>query len=74
MYPDAMFTFSDAAIKLGITIDEILDILDLTVDDAEREDLTVDEIIEAVNDCCDYDDWIPGCDSVASHCESYPYN
>lgn len=74
MYPDAMFSFSDAAIKLDITIDEILDILDLTVEDAERENLTVDEIIEAVNDCCDYDDWIPGCDSIASHCESYPYN
>jgi hypothetical protein len=19
-------------------------------------------------------DWIPGCDSIANHCESYPYN
>lgn len=74
MYPDAMFVFSDAAIKLDITITEILDILDLTVKDAECENLTVDEIIEEVNSCCDYDDWIPGCDSIASHCESYPYN
>jgi hypothetical protein len=73
MYPDAMFTFSAAANKLDLTIAEVLDILDLTVEDAESEDLTVDEIVEAVYDSCELD-WIPGCDSIASHCESYPYN
>ena len=55
MYPDSMFTFAEAADKLGITMAEIFDILDLTVDDAEIEDLTVDEIIEAVEDCCELD-------------------
>jgi hypothetical protein len=73
MYSEAMFTFAAAADKLEITIAEILDILDLTVEDAEVEDLTVDEIIEAVEDCCELD-WIPGCDSISNHCESYPYN
>ena len=63
MYSEAMFTFAAAADKLEITIAEILDILDLTVD----------EIIEAVEDCCELD-WIPGCDSISNHCESYPYN
>jgi len=75
MYSDTMFTFAAAADKLDLTIAGVLDILGLTVDDAERENLTVDEIIEAVNDCCDCDDyWTPGCDSIASHCESYSYN
>jgi hypothetical protein len=26
------------------------------------------------DDCYDGPDWIPGCDSIANHCESYPYN
>ena len=26
------------------------------------------------DDCDDGPDWIPGCDSIANHCESYPYN
>ena len=51
MYPDAMFNFATAANKMGITIDEVLDLLDLTVEDAEAEDLTVYEIIEACEDC-----------------------
>ena len=55
MYSDSMFTFAAAADKLQLTIAEILDILDLTVDDAESEDLTVDEIIEAVEDSCELD-------------------
>ena len=28
------------------------------------------------DDCDDFwePDWVTGCDSVANHCESYPYN
>lgn len=26
------------------------------------------------DDWMGYDDWSDGCDSIASHCESYPYN
>lgn len=51
MYPDSMFEFAAAADKLGLTISEILELLDLTVDDAEQENLTVDAIIEACFDC-----------------------
>jgi hypothetical protein len=76
MYPDAMFNFAAAADKLDLTIDEVLEILDLTPEDAESENLSVDEIIEAVEDACDYgpEDCPHGWDSIANHCESYPYN
>jgi len=76
MYPDTMFIFAAAAEKLDLTMSEIFEILDLTVEDAERENLSVDEIIEAVEDACDYgpEDCPHGWDSIANHCESYPYN
>ena len=76
MYSETKFNFAAAADKLDLTIDEVLDILDLTVEDAENENLTVDEIIEAVEDACDYgpEDCPHGWDSIANHCESYPYN
>ena len=76
MYSETMFNFAAAADKLDLTIDEVLDILDLTVEDADNENLTVDEIIEAVEDACDYgpEDCPHGWDSIANHCESYPYN
>jgi hypothetical protein len=31
--------------------------------------------VDCDDDDCDYSpDWIPGCDSIANHCETYPYN
>ena len=76
MYPDTMFNFAAAADKLDLTITEVLEILDLTVEDAERENLTADEIIEAVEDTWEDGpaDCPHGWDSIANHCESYPYN
>ena len=57
MYSDAMFTFAAAADKLGLTVDEVLELLNFTVDDAEQENLSVDEVIEACFDCgLEYDD------------------
>lgn len=59
MYSDTMFNFAAAADKLDLTIDEILEVLDLTPESAERENLTVSDIIEAVEDSgyFDADDW-----------------
>lgn len=59
MYSDTMFNFATAADKLDLTIDEILEVLDLTPESAERENLTVSDIIEAVEDSgyFDTDDW-----------------
>jgi hypothetical protein len=76
MYPDVMFNFAAAADKLDLTIDEILDILDLSVEDPECDNLSVDNIIEAVEEWRDYgpEDCPHGWDSIANHCESYPYN
>lgn len=82
MYPDSMFTFAEAAHKLGITVQEIFDLLDLDVETAKEENMTVDEIITACEEASEvsssgsyyYSDWRDGCDSVANHCESYPYN
>jgi hypothetical protein len=45
-----MRNFTAVANQLEITIDEILEILDLTVEDAKEENLTPDEIIEALID------------------------
>ena len=68
MYPDSMFNFAAASEELGLSIDEILEVLDLTPESAERENLTVSDIIEAVEDSgyFDGDDWAPGCDSVSN--------
>jgi hypothetical protein len=70
-----MKNYITAAENLDIELEELLDILELTEDDAERENLTVDEILEAVEDACGgYDDWGVG-DSIANYCESYyPYD
>ena len=72
-----MSTFIEASETLDLTVDEILECLNLTVEDAEAEDLTVDESIEALEDSgldLYEDDWKPGCDSVANYCDSYdPY-
>ena len=70
MYSETMFNFAAAADKLDLTIDEVLDILDLTVEDAENENLTVDEIIEAIEDCGDCDDWVHGGDSCSYYCNA----
>jgi hypothetical protein len=35
---------------------------------------SLEEDLEQPEDCYDGPDWIPGCDSIANHCESYPYN
>ena len=45
-----MRNFTAVADKLDLTIGEILEVLNLTVEDAEQENLTVDEIIEALID------------------------
>jgi hypothetical protein len=45
-----MKNFTTVANQLDLTIDEILEILDLTVEDAKEENLTPDEIIEALID------------------------
>lgn len=68
MYPDSMFNFAAASEELGLSIDEILEVLDLTPESAERENLTVSDIIEAVEDSGYFgdDDWAPGCDSVSN--------
>jgi len=45
-----MRNFTAVANKLDLTIDEILEVLDLTIEDAKEENLTPDEIIEALID------------------------
>ena len=45
-----MRNFHTVADKLDLTIDEILEVLDLTLEDAKEENLTPDEIIEALID------------------------
>jgi len=46
--------------------------------DEQREADLADYLAEIDDDCdddCDDGpDWIPGCDSIANHCETYPYN
>ena len=64
-----MKNFIAAAAKLDLTVEDILDILDLTVEDAKEENLSVDEIIESlIDNGLDIwgDDWTPGCDSVSN--------
>ena len=34
--------------------------------------LADDDDCDDCDDCDDGPDWIPGCDSIANHCESYP--
>lgn len=45
-----MRNFHTVADKLDLTIDEILEVLDLTLEDAKEENLTPDEIIDALID------------------------
>lgn len=68
MYPDSMFNFAAASEELGLPVNEILEVLDLTPESAERENLAVSDIIEAVEDSGYFgdDDWTPGCDSVSN--------
>lgn len=66
-----MKNFTTVANYLEITIDEILEILDLTIEDAkESADLHPDEIIDMLIDngldIWGDDDWAPGCDSVSN--------
>lgn len=66
-----MKNFTTVANYLEITIDEILEILDLTIEDAkESADLHPDEIIDMLIDSgldiWGDDDWAPGCDSVSN--------
>ena len=73
MYSDTMFQFAAAADKLQMTISEVLDILDLTVEDAETEDLSVSDIVEAVQDVLNdsgYYDWEPFADSCSHYCDA----
>jgi len=69
-----MRNFTTVANKLDLTIDEILEVLDLTVEDAKEENLTPDEIIEALIDngldIWGDDDWAPGCDSVSNYIDA----
>ena len=68
-----MFQFSAAADKLQMTISEVLDILDLTVEDAETEDLSVSDIVEAVEDAQEdfgCEDWVQGGDSCSHYCDA----
>ena len=65
-----MKNFLTAAAKLDLTVEDILDILGLTYDDIEEENLTVDEIIEAIQDCGDCDDWVHGGDSCSHYCNA----
>ena len=54
-----MTNFNAAADRLGIALDEVLELLGITREQAERESLTVDEIVESCYDCGLYgdDDW-----------------
>ena len=75
MYSDTMFQFAAAADKLQMTISEVLDILDLTVEDAETEDLSVSDIVEAVEDAQSMEDfgcedWVQGGDSCSHYCDA----
>ena len=60
-------TGSRATIRpMGIYDEQrMADLADYLADDDDCDDC---------DDCDDGPDWIPGCDSIANHCESYPYN
>jgi hypothetical protein len=66
-----MKNFTAVANQLEITVDEILEILEITLEDAkESADLHPDEIIDMLIDngldVWGDDDWTPGCDSVSN--------
>jgi hypothetical protein len=68
-----MKKFITAAAKLDLTVEEVLDILDLTVEDAENENLSVNEIIESVQDTLEDSgcyDWKPFADSCSHYCNA----
>ncbi len=68
-----MRNFHTVADKLDLTIDEILEVLDLTLEDAKEENLTPDEIIEALIDngldVWGDDDWGHG-DSISNYLDA----
>ncbi len=45
-----MTNFNAAADRLGLALYEVLEVLNLTREEAERESLTVDEILDACYD------------------------
>ena len=65
-----MKNFLTAAAKLDLTLAEVLDILGMTHDDIEEENLTVAEILEAIEDCGGGDDWVPFGDSCSHYCDA----
>ena len=67
-----MKNFITAAAKLDLTVEDILDMLDLTEDDNDNDNLTVNDIIEAVRDldCIYEDDWVRGGDSCSYYCNA----
>jgi hypothetical protein len=65
-----MKNFLTAAAKLDLTVEDILDILGLTYDDIEEENLSVNEILEAIQDSGDCDDWVHGGDSCSYYCNA----
>ena len=66
-----MRNFNAAAAKLEITVDEILEMLNLTIDEAKEENLSVSDIIEACEDSgFEYDDWVPFGDSCSHYCDA----
>lgn len=68
-----MRNFHTVADKLDLTIDEILEVLDLTIEDAEEGDMHPDEIIEALIDngldVWGDDDWGHG-DSISNYLDA----
>ena len=68
---DLPTSFTEVSHQLEITVDEILEILEISLEDAkESANLHPDEIIDALIDKGLYvwgdDDWVPGCDSVSN--------
>ena len=60
-----------AAAKLELTVDEVLEMLDLTIEEVKEENLTVSEIIEICEDSgFEYDDWVPFGDSCSHYCDA----
>lgn len=65
-----MNAYMIAAQILGMEVEELLEILDT---DLSHGAPSVEEIIEAVEDCDGDDDWVAGGDSCADYCDSYSY-
>ena len=65
-----MNNFLTAAAKLDLTLAEVLDILGFSYDDIEEENLSVSEIISAIEDCGGDDDWVPFGDSCSHYCDA----